>query len=49
MTEVRNGLTGQARQKKIIGFLAELDHSNSSGNSSFFGLYGLMKAKKKFR
>ena len=41
MTEVQNDLKGQARQKKIIGFLAELDHSDSSGKSSFFGLFGL--------
>ena len=35
------GLKGQAWQKKFIGFLAELDHSDSSGKSLFFGLFGL--------
>ena len=53
LTQAPYGLEGQAHEKIFIGFLAELDNSKAFGKKNFlaffglYGLFGLMKAKKK--
>ena len=55
MTESHQGHEGHAHEKIFIGFLAELDNSKAFGKKNFlaffglYGLFGLMKAKKKIR